>query len=224
MRDLLSRVALGSPGRWKVYIVDEVHQLTPDAASALLKTLEEPPRHVVFVGLSATVSNADELRRWIERVHGPMALVWHDERAVPLEHYFFLDGKLHLVQNAEGHRVERFPEIGGEAKLARLRNRQRRFTFGDEDDEPPARITLARGIQAERAKNAEPLVPEAREKQRPESRDCGEVDLGVVDAVEDVGEDSGCEGHDEELIAEIVGNVPDGQSSAADIRILSRGG
>ncbi|MGH9105596.1 MAG: DNA polymerase III subunit gamma/tau, partial [Acidimicrobiales bacterium] len=49
MRDLLSRVALGTPGRWKVYIVDEVHQLTPDSASALLKTLEEPPGHVVFV-------------------------------------------------------------------------------------------------------------------------------------------------------------------------------
>jgi DNA polymerase-3 subunit gamma/tau len=49
MRDLLSRVALGTSGRWKVYIVDEVHQLTPDAASALLKTLEEPPAHVVFV-------------------------------------------------------------------------------------------------------------------------------------------------------------------------------
>lgn len=49
MRDLLSRVALGSPGRWKVYIVDEVHQITSAAASALLKTLEEPPPHVVFV-------------------------------------------------------------------------------------------------------------------------------------------------------------------------------
>ncbi|MST33092.1 DNA polymerase III subunit gamma/tau, partial [Acidimicrobiaceae bacterium USS-CC1] len=49
MRDLLSRVALGIPGRWKVYIVDEVHQLTAVAASALLKTLEEPPPHVVFV-------------------------------------------------------------------------------------------------------------------------------------------------------------------------------
>ncbi|HWG74996.1 MAG TPA: DNA polymerase III subunit gamma/tau [Acidimicrobiales bacterium] len=49
MRDLLSRVALGARGRWKVYIVDEVHQLTADAASALLKTLEEPPAHVVFV-------------------------------------------------------------------------------------------------------------------------------------------------------------------------------
>ncbi len=49
MRDLLSRVALGSPGRWKVYIVDEVHQITPAAAGALLKTLEEPPAHVIFV-------------------------------------------------------------------------------------------------------------------------------------------------------------------------------
>jgi DNA polymerase-3 subunit gamma/tau len=49
MRDLLSRVALGTPGRWKVYIVDEVHQITPAAASALLKTLEEPPGHVIFV-------------------------------------------------------------------------------------------------------------------------------------------------------------------------------
>lgn len=49
MRDLLARVALGTRGRWKVYIIDEVHQLTADAASALLKTLEEPPGHVVFV-------------------------------------------------------------------------------------------------------------------------------------------------------------------------------
>ncbi|HEY3811108.1 MAG TPA: DNA polymerase III subunit gamma/tau [Acidimicrobiales bacterium] len=49
MRDLLGRVALGTPGRWKVYIIDEVHQMTSAAASALLKTLEEPPGHVIFV-------------------------------------------------------------------------------------------------------------------------------------------------------------------------------
>jgi DNA polymerase III subunit gamma/tau len=36
-------------GRFKVYIIDEVHQLTEHAFNALLKTLEEPPAHVVFV-------------------------------------------------------------------------------------------------------------------------------------------------------------------------------
>ena len=36
-------------GRFKVYIIDEVHQLTEAAFNALLKTLEEPPPHIVFV-------------------------------------------------------------------------------------------------------------------------------------------------------------------------------
>ena len=49
MRELVSRAALGTPGRWKVYIVDEVHMLSTAASNALLKTLEEPPGHVVFV-------------------------------------------------------------------------------------------------------------------------------------------------------------------------------
>ncbi len=49
MRDLVSRAALGTPGRWKVYIVDEVHMLSTSASNTLLKTLEEPPAHVVFV-------------------------------------------------------------------------------------------------------------------------------------------------------------------------------
>jgi len=49
MRDLVARAALGSPGRQKVYIVDEVHMLSTAASNALLKTLEEPPPHVIFV-------------------------------------------------------------------------------------------------------------------------------------------------------------------------------
>ncbi len=49
MRDLLAKVALGTPGRTKVYLLDEVHMLTPGAENALLKTLEEPPDHVVFI-------------------------------------------------------------------------------------------------------------------------------------------------------------------------------
>ena len=49
MRELVGRAALGTPGRWKVYIVDEVHMLSTAASNALLKTLEEPPARVVFV-------------------------------------------------------------------------------------------------------------------------------------------------------------------------------
>ena len=49
IRDLIAHAALGSPGRSKVYIIDEVHMLSTAAANALLKTLEEPPGHVVFV-------------------------------------------------------------------------------------------------------------------------------------------------------------------------------
>ena len=50
MRSLLERVAYRSAGgARKVYIVDEVHMLTKEASTALLKTLEEPPDHVIFV-------------------------------------------------------------------------------------------------------------------------------------------------------------------------------
>ena len=49
MRDLLGKVNLGNPGRMKVYILDEVHMLTRGAENSLLKTLEEPPSHVVWV-------------------------------------------------------------------------------------------------------------------------------------------------------------------------------
>ncbi len=38
-----------SVGRYKVYIIDEVHMLTTSAFNALLKTLEEPPEHVIFI-------------------------------------------------------------------------------------------------------------------------------------------------------------------------------
>jgi len=49
IRDLIAKTAMGTPGRTKVYILDEVHMLSTAASNALLKTLEEPPPHVVFV-------------------------------------------------------------------------------------------------------------------------------------------------------------------------------
>ncbi|MBE3557485.1 MAG: DNA polymerase III subunit gamma/tau [Firmicutes bacterium] len=50
MREIIDQVKYApSQTRFKVYIIDEVHMLTNDAANALLKTLEEPPAHVLFI-------------------------------------------------------------------------------------------------------------------------------------------------------------------------------
>jgi DNA polymerase-3 subunit gamma/tau len=50
MRDLREKVRFApSMGQYKVYVIDEAHQLTSEAFNALLKTLEEPPPHVIFV-------------------------------------------------------------------------------------------------------------------------------------------------------------------------------
>lgn len=50
MRDIIEKVRFApSNSRFKVYIIDEVHMLSNSAFNALLKTLEEPPSHVVFI-------------------------------------------------------------------------------------------------------------------------------------------------------------------------------
>lgn len=47
--ELRSGFDLGSPSKRKVYLIDEAHQLSVSAQNALLKDIEEPPHHVVFI-------------------------------------------------------------------------------------------------------------------------------------------------------------------------------
>lgn len=57
IRDLREKVRYAPvEGRYKVYIIDEVHMLTTEAFNALLKTLEEPPAHVIFILATTEVS------------------------------------------------------------------------------------------------------------------------------------------------------------------------
>ncbi|HYX49868.1 MAG TPA: DEAD/DEAH box helicase, partial [Ktedonobacteraceae bacterium] len=119
-------------------IFDELHYLSDIGRGPVWEeAIICSPPNVQLVGLSATVSNAEDLADWISRVHRPISLVIHEERAVPLEHYYFLDNRLHLVQDADGKRIERFPNVGGEARMASMMKRNRTYTFGDdeEDDE-----------------------------------------------------------------------------------------
>ena len=61
---IISSVNLGTPGRHKVYILDEVHMLSTSAFNALLKTLEEPPAHVLFDAIKVVrAGDTDEAPR-----------------------------------------------------------------------------------------------------------------------------------------------------------------
>ena len=63
VRDLIEKVNYPPMvGRYKVYIIDEVHMLTAEAENAFLKTLEEPPAHVIFI---LATTNPEKVRETI---------------------------------------------------------------------------------------------------------------------------------------------------------------
>ena len=97
IRDIIEAAALTSPGRHRVFILDEVHMLTRGAEAALLKTLEEPPAQVVFVlattdpqKISETIRSrvqhlqfhliaTDELEKYVRFVIGAAELTVDDD-------------------------------------------------------------------------------------------------------------------------------------------------
>jgi DNA polymerase-3 subunit gamma/tau len=96
IRDLRDKVNLApASGRVKVYIIDEVHMLTAEAFNALLKMLEEPPEHVVFV--LATTEKHKVLPTIISRCQS------FDFRRPGIE---TLTEKLAEISKAEGIEVE----------------------------------------------------------------------------------------------------------------------
>jgi DNA polymerase-3 subunit gamma/tau len=96
IRDLRDKVNLAPvAGKMKVYIIDEVHMLTAEAFNALLKMLEEPPEHVIFV--LATTEKHKVLPTIISRCQS------FDFRRPSIE---TLTEKLREISNAEGIEVE----------------------------------------------------------------------------------------------------------------------
>lgn len=61
IRDLRDKIHISpASAKYKVYIIDEVHMLTREAFNALLKTLEEPPKHIVFILATTEVHKLPE--------------------------------------------------------------------------------------------------------------------------------------------------------------------
>jgi DNA polymerase-3 subunit gamma/tau len=106
IREIRERVAQQpAEGRYKVYILDEAHSLTADASNALLKTLEEPPPHVVFVlcttdpaKLLSTIRS--RCQRFAFRRPGPGELVRVLSRVCEAEGIEASDAVLHLIARA----------------------------------------------------------------------------------------------------------------------------
>lgn len=64
IRDLIERARFEpNQGKYKVYIIDEVHMLSTGAFNALLKTLEEPPSHVKFILATTEIDKVPETIR-----------------------------------------------------------------------------------------------------------------------------------------------------------------
>lgn len=91
-------------------IFDEVHYLAdPERGTVWEEAIITSPRRVQLVCLSATIANAEEIADWIRETHGDIALVRHDERPVPLEHFYFSQDRLHLIRDEFGRRRATFP-------------------------------------------------------------------------------------------------------------------
>lgn len=152
-------------------IFDELHYLSDVGRGPVWEeAIICSPLHVQLVGLSATVSNAEDLASWISRVHRPISLVVHEQRAVPLEHYYYLDHKLHLVQDAEGQRVERFPNVGGEAKLAQMMGRNRVYAYSDDENEDEEWEDENWGGRSKKSRAAKQQTATQEEQEKPKPR------------------------------------------------------
>jgi superfamily II RNA helicase len=72
-------------------VFDEVHYMgDAERGTAWEEAILLAPRHVPLVCLSATVPNTAEIAEWIRDAHGELTCVFHDQRAVPLEHRYWL--------------------------------------------------------------------------------------------------------------------------------------
>lgn len=96
IRELIERARFEpNQGKYKVYIIDEVHMLSTGAFNALLKTLEEPPAHVKFILATTEIEKVPETIR--------SRTLRFDFRKIGLEDII---GRLEYVCKAEGIKAE----------------------------------------------------------------------------------------------------------------------
>jgi len=109
IRDLIEHVKFSpTSGKYKVFIIDEVHMLSKGAFNALLKTLEEPPKHAVFILATTEINKVpptiiSRTQRFDFKAYAPAELKSLLEKICAEENFKISGEVLDLVaQNAEG--------------------------------------------------------------------------------------------------------------------------
>ena len=106
MKDLLQTVPQSpSNGRFKVYLLDEAHMLTTESFNALLKNLEEPPKHVVFI---LATTNPEKLPKTVQsrclqlnlKTVGGTVLINHLKMILESENIKFDHESIELIADA----------------------------------------------------------------------------------------------------------------------------
>jgi len=106
MRDLLETVPQSpSSGRYKVYLIDEVHMLSKSSFNALLKTLEEPPSHVVFI---FATTNPEKIPKTVQsrclqlnlKTVGGSTLTNHLQKIIELEDISYDQESIELIASS----------------------------------------------------------------------------------------------------------------------------
>ena len=110
-------------------ILDECHYMNdPQRGTVWEETIIHCPTRTQIIALSATISNADQLQNWIEKVHGPTALVNSDTRPVPLEFNFCSEKGLHPLLNNKGNGIHPNCKIWRSPKGQKKRGKPGRIT------------------------------------------------------------------------------------------------
>ena len=137
IRDLTERVGIApSQGKYKVYIIDEVHMLSRHAFNALLKTLEEPPEHVIFIlattdAYKVPITITSRAQVFTFKLADPAVMQKHLRKIADAENIKISDDALALIV-----------EQGGGSFRDSLSLLDQIMTLGDEQE-----ITLERLVQ-----------------------------------------------------------------------------
>ena len=108
IRDLREKAIIApSKGKYKVYIIDEVHMLSKSAFNALLKTLEEPPEHVVFImattdAYKVPVTITSRSQVFTFKLANPSVMLEHLKKIAKAEKIDITDEALEIVVRRGG--------------------------------------------------------------------------------------------------------------------------